>query len=143
MFGQIGADLVERAGRDLGAVAQSRHQLAVVDDEAAEGGFGRVRGAAKIPDFTENLVGGSGAAPVFASLNPHGCSPAVASLSSDQGTTAGKRQPQTEWAGFMGACPHFVWGSVSRAPAIAAGGCRAASPDGPRTPAFSTASPNG
>ncbi len=60
MFGQIGADLVQRAGGDFGAVAQARHQLAVIDDEPPEGGFGRLRRAAIVPDFAENLVGGFG-----------------------------------------------------------------------------------
>ena len=72
---QIGADLVERAGRDLGAVAQPRHQLAVVDDEAAEGGFGRMGRAAIVPDLAQDLVGGSGSALALAFLDPHGCSP--------------------------------------------------------------------
>src|SRR5277367_650344 len=143
MFGQIGADLVERAGRDLGAVAQSRHQLAVVDDEAAEGGFGRVRGAAKIPDFTENLVGGSGGAPVFASLNPHGCSPAVPFLVFRSRDNRWEASTTNRVGRIYGRMPTPCLGSVSRATAIAAGGCRAASQDAPRTPAFSTALPNG
>jgi hypothetical protein len=65
-------------GRDLGAVAQPRHQLAVIDDQAPEGGFGRVGRAAKVPDLAENLVGGSGGARALAFLDPHGWSlPAV------------------------------------------------------------------
>src|SRR5216684_4626458 len=60
MLGQIGADLVERPGGDLGAVAQPRYQLAVIDDQPPEGGFGRLRRAAIVPDFPQNLVGSSG-----------------------------------------------------------------------------------
>src|ERR1700756_1398621 len=58
MFAQIGADLVERAGRDLGAVAQPRHQLAVVDDEAAEGRFRGPGRAGKIPDVGQDFFRG-------------------------------------------------------------------------------------
>src|SRR6266481_3468868 len=75
MLGQIGADLVERAGRDPGAVAQPRNQLAVVDDEASEGRLGGPCRAAKLPDLAENLVGGSGGAAALAFLDPHGLSP--------------------------------------------------------------------
>src|SRR6266481_3556561 len=74
MLGQIGADLVERAGRDPGAVAQPRNQLAVVDDEASEGRLGGPCRAAKLPDLAENLVGGSGGAAALAFLDPHGFS---------------------------------------------------------------------
>ena len=63
VFGQKGADLVQRAGGDPGAIAQARDQLAVIDDEPPEGGFGRLRRAAIFADFAENLVGGSGSSP--------------------------------------------------------------------------------
>ena len=60
VLGQIGAHLVERAGGDLGAVAQPRHQLAVVDGEPPEGGFRGLRGAAEFADLLQNLVRGPG-----------------------------------------------------------------------------------
>jgi hypothetical protein len=72
MLGQIGANLVERAGGDLGAVAQPRYQLAVVDDEPAESGFGRARRAAIVPALTETLIGGSGGGPALVFPDPHG-----------------------------------------------------------------------
>src|SRR5712671_3079919 len=68
---QIGADLVEGAGGDLCAVAQSRHQLAIVDDAPPERGFGRARRAAIIPDLAENLIGGC-AGLTLTFLDPHG-----------------------------------------------------------------------
>src|SRR5664280_686551 len=71
MLGQIGADLVEGTGGDLCAVAQSRYQLAIVDDEPPESGLRGLRRAAIIPDFAENLIRGSGGSTlVFPS--PHG-----------------------------------------------------------------------
>src|SRR5262249_48846503 len=107
MFVQIGPDLVERAGRDLGAVAQARHQLAVIDHEAAEGGLGGLRGAAEFADFAANLLRGATGGPALMSFEPHGflCSPRFPSLRDNQGATGGNRQPQTEWAGFMGLRP--------------------------------------
>src|SRR5512137_811158 len=71
MLAQIGADLVEGPGGDLGAVAQPRHQLAVIDDEPPEGGFGRLRRAAIIPDLTENLVRGSRGGAILVLPVPH------------------------------------------------------------------------
>ena len=53
-----GAHLVERFGRDVGAVAQPRNELAVIDGEPAEGGFRSLGGAAIIPDLAQNLAGG-------------------------------------------------------------------------------------
>ena len=59
MLGEIGAHLVERSGGDVGAVPQSRNQLAVIDGEPAEGGFCGLRRAAIIPDLAENLIRGA------------------------------------------------------------------------------------
>ena len=74
MLGEIGAHLVERAGRDPRAVAQPRHQLAVIDDEAAESGFRGLRGAAKFADLAEDLLGGGGDLSLT-SLDLHGVPP--------------------------------------------------------------------
>src|SRR6185312_405361 len=74
MLAQIRADLVERAGGDLGAVAQARHQLAVID-EAAEGRFRSPRRAAKFPDLAEDLLRGATDPQALLIFHPHGCSP--------------------------------------------------------------------
>src|SRR5229473_2157366 len=72
----LGADGDEGAGGDPCAVAQARHQLAIVDDATPKRGFGRARRAAVIPDLAENLIGGGGGlSPTF--LDPHGELPAV------------------------------------------------------------------
>src|SRR5438105_14453916 len=84
MLGEIRADLVERARRDPGAVAQPRRQLAVVDNQPPEGGFGRARLAAIVADFAKNLLGRRRrfrrlrvavlrACRSLALLDPHGC----------------------------------------------------------------------
>src|SRR5258708_39696935 len=72
MLGQIGASLVEGASGDLCAVAQSRDQLAVVDDETPEGGFGGARRPAIIPDFPQNLIRASGSCLTLVFPAPHG-----------------------------------------------------------------------
>jgi hypothetical protein len=72
MLAEVSADLVQRAGRDLGAIAQARHQLAVIDHETAEGGLGRLRRAAKFPDLAQDLL--RGAAGCTSPVDPHGCS---------------------------------------------------------------------
>src|SRR5262249_43374811 len=58
MFAQVGADLVERAGRDLGAVAKPRDQFAVVDNEPPESRFCGSGRATKFPDLAEDLFRG-------------------------------------------------------------------------------------
>ena len=91
--GQIGAHLVEGAGGDPGAVAQPRHQLAVVDHEPPEGRFRGLGLAAIIPDFTEYLIGGGGRV-ALAFLGPHGCLLRL-SLDSNQAASVRWRQPQS------------------------------------------------
>src|SRR5690242_9532504 len=123
MFAQVSADLVERTGRYLGPVAQARHQLAVIDDEAAEGGFGGLRRPAKFADFAQNFFRGPAERPDLMLLDPHGFahSPRSPSLYDNEETTGGTRQPQTKWAGLMGICPqlwarfrHGAWRRVDR-----------------------------
>src|SRR6202012_1235469 len=80
VLAQISANLVERAGRDLGAIAQGRHQLAVVDDETAEGGLCGLRRAAEFPDLAEDLLGGPAGAPLLMFFDPHGVSARFPSL---------------------------------------------------------------
>src|ERR1019366_6937126 len=140
MLGRVGADLVEGAGGDPGAAAQPRHQFAVVDDEPAEGGFGGLRGATKIPDFAENLVGGSDGDTILVFPGPHGDLPAVCPLPPSRDS----RQVASTTNGVgndRGHTPTVF--RLNRAPAIAAGGCRAASPGAPRKPASPTGWPHG
>src|ERR1700761_990965 len=101
MLGQVGPDLVEGARGDLGAVAQSRYQLAVVDDEPPERGFSRAGRTTIIPDFSENLVGGLGGGAILVFPGPHGDLLRFSSLDRDQATAIRMRQPQSEWAEIM------------------------------------------
>jgi hypothetical protein len=102
MLGQIGTDLVKRAGGDLGAVAQSRHQLAIVDDKPPESGFGGLRRAAIIPDFAKHLIGGLADGVALTFLDPHGYLPRFASVTVIKGQASGcvnhKRSGQELWA---------------------------------------------
>src|SRR5882672_3842181 len=98
---QIGADLVEGAGGDLCAVAQARHQLAIVDDAAPERGFGCARRAAIIPDFAENLIGGC-AGLTLTFLDPHGDLARLSALAAIKGRPSSyvnhNRSGQQAWA---------------------------------------------
>jgi hypothetical protein len=140
MFAEIGAHLVERAGGDPGAVAKTRHQFAVVDDEPPEGGFGRLGRAAIVADFPENLVGGSnGLALVFPSPHGHLLRFFPDGIKEQpQGSVNHKRSGQNSWA-----YAHISTEISRGAPAIAAGDCRAASRVAPSAPAFSTGWRNG
>src|ERR1700756_3413543 len=150
MFAQIGADLVERAGRDLGAIAQPGHQLAVVDDEAAEGRFRGPGRAAKIPDLGQDFFRGPaghaalGLSLVLAPLlfDPHGFALFAALLPcADSGNRQWEASTTNRVGNAYGHVPTPEGRFTSRA--IPVRGCRAAPRDRPRTPAFSTALRNG
>src|SRR5437016_1836420 len=117
MLAQIGADLVEGAGRDLGAVAKPRHELAVIDHEASEGGLRGVRCAAELPDLAEDLLRRPARGSYLMFFEPHGCSPAVSIPDAIQEQLGGRRQPQTEWAGFMGKRPQS-WAGYRSMPRV-------------------------
>ena len=53
LAGEEGADALERLGRDAGAVAQARDELAVVDGAAPEGRLGHAGAAAELRDAVQ------------------------------------------------------------------------------------------
>src|SRR5579872_2045083 len=108
MFGKVAADLVECARRDPGAVAQPRHQLAVIDDKAPKGRFRRLRGPAIISDFAQDLIGGPRL--VLVAFNgPHDELRRRVLPGRNQGRLGIHSQPQSEWASLVGKCPHPYW----------------------------------
>jgi hypothetical protein len=56
VLGHVGAQAIERVGGDACPIAQAADELAVIDNEPAEGRFRKPHVAAEVPDLVEDLA---------------------------------------------------------------------------------------